>query len=139
MALIELKTNPSPREVRQFASIWLPAFFALVGGIVFALIGSLEWAAAIWISAAGIGWLAWRSLTFARVVYLGWLYAAYPIGWTLSHCVMLVIFYLVITPIAFIMRLIRRDALTRRLEPSAPSYWRPISPDESVNRYLRQS
>ncbi len=138
MALIQLNTDPSPREVRRFASIWLPAFLALVGSIVFALSGSLEWAAAIWVSAAGIGWLAWRSLVFARVVYLGWLYAAYPIGWTVSHCVMLVIFYLVITPIALLMRLIRRDALARRLEPSEPSYWRPI-PDEDVNRYLRQS
>ena len=48
MALIEPNLDPSPRELRRFGAIWLPGFFALIGGAVLYRTGSLPAAAAIW-------------------------------------------------------------------------------------------
>jgi len=45
-----------------------------------------------------------------------------------SPVVMAVIFFVVFTPIAFVMRLTGRDALARRYEPASPSYWKRRDP-----------
>ncbi len=45
-----------------------------------------------------------------------------------SPVVMAVIFFVVFTPIAFVMRLAGRDSLARRYEPAAPTYWKRREP-----------
>ena len=45
-----------------------------------------------------------------------------------SPVVMGVIFFLVFTPVALVMRLAGRDALARRYEPERPSYWKRRDP-----------
>jgi hypothetical protein len=41
----------------------------------------------------------------------------------LTPVLMGIVFYLVVTPMGMVMRLLRRDALGRRLEPAAGTYW----------------
>ncbi len=56
-----------------------------------------------------------------------------------SPVVMAVIFFVVFTPIAFVMRLAGRDSLARCLEPMAPTYWKrrdPPGPAEDSFRNL---
>jgi len=48
------------------------------------------------------------------------------------------VFFLVIAPIAIFFRLIGRDALDRRLDPNATSYWTPLEQDTQPSRYFRQ-
>ena len=45
-----------------------------------------------------------------------------------SPVVLGAIFFLVLTPVAFVMRVIGRDAMKRRFEPAAPTYWVDCSP-----------
>jgi hypothetical protein len=45
-----------------------------------------------------------------------------------SPVVMGAIFFVVFTPVAFFMRLTGRDALARRYEPAAPTYWKRRDP-----------
>jgi hypothetical protein len=45
-----------------------------------------------------------------------------------SPVVMGVIFFVVFTPVALFMRVTGRDALARRYEPAAPSYWKRRDP-----------
>ena len=45
-----------------------------------------------------------------------------------SPVVMAVIFLVVFTPAALVMRALRRDALARRYEPAAPTYWKRRDP-----------
>ena len=58
-----------------------------------------------------------------------WLFAilmlvAYPIGFVLSHVLIALIYYVVITPIALVFRAMGRDVLGKKLDPSAKTYWR---------------
>ena len=54
MALIEIKWNPAERESRHFAIFWLPAFFAMVGAIVFWKTGSRTAAGVLFCVAATV-------------------------------------------------------------------------------------
>jgi len=33
--MLDINWNPSPRELRQFAGIWLPAFAAIAGTLIY--------------------------------------------------------------------------------------------------------
>jgi saxitoxin biosynthesis operon SxtJ-like protein len=74
----------------------------------------------------------------ARCIYLLWIYGSYPIGWVVSHALMGLIYFLVLTPIGMIMKLSGRDPLDRNFQPEASSYWVPRSNNHDPSRYLRQ-
>ena len=41
-----------------------------------------------------------------------------------TRIILSLMFYLLLTPIALVMKLLGRDPLQRRPDPAAPSYWR---------------
>jgi hypothetical protein len=137
MAVIDINKNPSARELRWFG-IMLAVFLAIVG-YLFWRAESARVATIIW----GVG--AALTLVYAavkparRFVYLGWIYAAYPIGWTVSHLLLGAIYYLVVTPIGLLLRMTGRDPLERAFDRSAPTYWTPHNPGSDVSRYFKQS
>ncbi len=73
-----------------------------------------------------------------RPFYSLWMTVVYPIGWVVSHLMMLIVFYLVITPVGLIMRLCGRDSMTRVFESSRTSYWIEHDPAGNIDRYFRQ-
>jgi hypothetical protein len=138
MALIDINWKPSTRELRQFAAIWFPAFFLLVGGLVWWKADSLPIAAAIWgiaLVASVIGYLV---PSFMRLIWVGWMAAAFPIGWTISHVILAAIYYLVFTPIGLLVRLLQGDPMRRKFDRSAKTYWIPHNPGGSTKRYFKQ-
>ena len=137
MALVDINWHPSPKELRIFAVLEL-AFFALVAWWI-----ADRWAAPArrrwcWLlaAAAGVAGLARPSLL--RPVYVVWMLAVLPIGWTVSHLAMAAIYYLVVTPIGLMMRLCGRDPMHRRFDRAVRSYWRTRPPEGQKGRYFRQ-
>jgi hypothetical protein len=61
-----------------------------------------------------------------------------PIGWVISHVILAVIYYLVLTPIGLLLRAAGRDLLARRRDPTAESYWIDRGAKPEVERYFRQ-
>jgi len=122
MALIELNTDPSKKELAWFGLMFL-AFFGLIGGVVWWRFGAPQVSYALWGGAAVIVVLYYAVPAIQKPLYLGWLYAAFPIGWVISHVVMGIIYYLVITPIALIFKVMGRDALDRAVDKDAKTYW----------------
>lgn len=51
-----------------------------------------------------------------------------PIGWLISRLVLIIFFYLVVTPVALIRRFLKHDALRLKSE-KRDSYWEDIEPD----------
>ncbi|REK10868.1 MAG: hypothetical protein DWQ37_15625 [Planctomycetota bacterium] len=138
MALIELKRDPSQREVRHFAFGWLPAACFVLA--VVAVMGYASWSAAAVLGAVGalsivLGAVSPRT---ARGVYLVWMWAAYPLGWLVSHLVIATIYFLLITPMGLVMRLAGRDPLGRRFDREAETYWRPRTREADPSSYFRQ-
>ena len=136
--MIHINWHPSDRELRQFAGIWFPAFWVVVGLIVgsrteqwtslYALVGI----------AAAVAIVGLMQPRLVRPVYLAWMCAAFPIGWLISHLLLAGVFYLLITPLGLLLRLIGRDKLNLRFERKAKSYWTPRDPPPSTDRYFRQ-
>lgn len=135
--MIELKTDPTPRELRQFAGLWFPAF-----GLV---VASLLWKAG-WTQIT-LGWIGVVALIalaglvnprWIKPVFVGLIYLTFPIGWVVSHVLMIGVFYLILVPTGLIMRLIGYDPLRRRLDREAETYWIERPEPSSPKRYFRQ-
>jgi hypothetical protein len=73
-----------------------------------------------------------------RLVYLGWIYATFPIGLVLSHALFLVLFFVVLTPIGCLRRTLGRPAVPRTFDRERESYWQPMEQDDRVERYFKQ-
>ena len=137
MAVIAINTNPSRKDLLWFGLL-LPVFFAIVGVLVWRRTGSLTsgwvlWAAGGSLSALFAVWPASR-----RRIYLGWMYAVYPIGWTLSHLLLGVVYFVIMTPIGLALRVLGRDPLERSFDRTATTYWVRHTPVQRIERYVRQ-
>ncbi len=137
MGLIEINKNPSPRELKWFGLLFA-LFFGLVGAIVLWRSGSRTAAVILWSIGSVAAILFYVIRPWQRFMYLGWMYAAFPIGWIVTHVILALIYYLVFTPIGLAMRLLGKDPMNRNLEPETKSYWIEHRSDEDPARYFRQ-
>ena len=137
MSLVRIEHHPSSRQLTVFASLWL----LFLGGWSLAWAWSDGWT--IWSYSFGAAALVAPILRFIhleslRRIYVLACYATLPIGWVVSHLLLGTIYYGVMTPIAFAMRLVGYDPMTRKLDKDCESYWvaRDETPDPS--RYFKQ-
>jgi hypothetical protein len=135
--MIDKNREPSARDLRVFGLL-LIGFSGLLGGLVSWRFDAPR--AAMGIAGAGLFLaLLYHALPpLRRFIYLGWMKVTYPIGWTVSHLVLAVVFYLVVTPIGLLMRLFGRDRMHRRLDPKASTYWIPRASGVDPARIFRQ-
>ena len=146
MALIHLDLNPPPKVLRAFGLIGLVAF-PLLG-----LLARYQWVifAALPVAAVkptayvlfGLGGYSGLFSLIApkalRPLYVGMSVVGYPIGLVVSYVMMGAMYYLIITPVALAFKIIGRDALNRRFDPDAPTYWARRKPPANMKRYFRQ-
>jgi hypothetical protein len=137
MAMIEINKNPSRKELLWFGTL-IPIFFGIVGGLLYWRLEKPDAGRWIWMAAAAVTLLYFVIPPLRRLIYLGWMYAAFPIGFVISYLVMILIFYVVVTPIGLAMRLMGRDSMCRGFEPAADSYWVEREGKSSQERYFRQ-
>ncbi len=146
MRMIELDFNPGARTLRQFGLIALVAF-PLLGGVCYWRGGLLGFdfgdatlATSLVLAGLGLvsGTLSWLAPRAIRPLYVGLLVITAPIGFVLSYVILGVLFYLVITPLALILRLVGYDPLKREFEREAETYWVEVEPRASKESYFRQ-
>lgn len=147
MALVQIDWHPPPRTLRQFGLIGVAAsaLFALLCYLrPFRPFASLPESAvgevtlALGILAAYCLITAFAAPRALRPLYLVLTALSLPIGLLISYAVMGVVFFGVITPVGLVFRLIGRDALSRRFDAQAPTYWVRRRPPGDVRRYFRQ-
>jgi hypothetical protein len=73
-----------------------------------------------------------------RPIFVGLILLTYPIGWGVSHVLLGVIFYGIVTPIWIILRLIGHDPLQINA-PLGNSLWKSPTGKTDPASYLRQS
>jgi carbamoyltransferase len=136
MAVLDINWRPDQRQLRQFSLLWI-AFFGLIAAYAWWYKESPAAAVSfLFVSFAGI--VGWFRPEFLRPIYVVWMALAMPIGWVVSHLLLLAVYYLLITPIAFLMRLVGYDPLKRQFERSAATYWTPHESSGDSSRYFRQ-
>ena len=137
MRLIQIDHNPSPRQLNVFGVIWL-LFFGVVGGIALNNSGLMPVATVIWGLAVAVPVVGWIVPAFMRLVYVGMAYAALPIGFLVSYLILMIVYYLVLTPIGLMMRLFGFDPMNRHFDGNVDTYWCPREQDDSLSGYFRQ-
>jgi len=136
--MISVNWQPTDRELRQFAGIWFPAFWAIVAVLIGSRTGHWHLPIALLSVAAAIAVAGLIQPRLMRPIYIAWMCAAFPIGWTVSHLLLAAVFYLLIAPLGLLLRLFGRDKLKLRFDPGAKTYWTPRPPPPSSDRYFRQ-
>ena len=84
-----INTDPTRRQLDQFGFIWM-AFFTAAGVMAWLRAGRPAAAAVLWVAALGVPALGWAWPRFMRLVFLGMSYAAWPVGFVVSHVVLAV-------------------------------------------------
>lgn len=130
----QLKTGR--RELRNFG--------LLVGGVLAAL-GIFFWAKG---KALGPWFLVAGALLFVcgaalprvlKWIYIAWMALAFVLGFIVSHVILTVFFFLVITPVGLAARLFGKDFLRLKLDRKASTYWiRRESSKKTAADYERQ-
>ena len=138
MALVEVNRDPSRSELRSFGFV-LPAFFGVVGGLLFWRLQSPHPAQVVWCIGLVVALLYLALPQLRRPLYLAWMHAFMPIGWVVSHGLLAAIYYGVVTPIGLSIRLFRGDPLKRTFDESTPTYWTERDQVSDNARYFRQS
>ena len=123
MAFVEINWNPPLRDLRVFSGL-LIAFSGFIAWKFDSSIG--QGIAAV---AAVVGLVGLIAPQAARPVYVGWMVAVSPIAF---------VFYVVVLPLAILMRLKHRDALRLKVDRSVSTYWLPRETQRDPRRYFRQ-
>jgi hypothetical protein len=146
---MKLQLQPDRRMLRQFAwasllllpglawfLAWrhgLPTPWALAIGGLGVLVALAQIGAFLVSEALG----ALLEKTIAKPVFQGLMLVAYPIGFVVSNVLIAAIFYVVITPIGLVFRLIGRDVMGKRLEPAKATYWHDRGAPRPPSSYFK--
>jgi hypothetical protein len=135
MALVEINWNPNPRELRQFG------ISMIVGFSIFALVAERYWhrprlAAIFLIVGAVAGVLGLTGRGIGMLVYRPWMAIAYVTGNIMSRVLVAGFFFLLITPMGLLTRLMGSDPLQRKNIRS--SYWDDLPTTNDRATYERQ-
>lgn len=138
MALMEIEWHPTPRQLRIFGASGLATSVVAAGVLhyVWGIAGPWPWV--VLAAGAGVFLCSRVSRKVTRGLYLGLTLAAMPIGLGVSYLLLGAFYFLLLTPLALVFRLIGRDAMRRKYDPKAQSYWIAHAPAENMERYLRQ-
>jgi hypothetical protein len=131
-------SGPTEQELRWFGLI-IFVLFAAIGGVVLWRLESWHAAQVLWSIGIAFALIYYAVRPMRRLLYAAWMRLTAPLAWAVSHLVLAIVYYGIITPIALMMRLFGRDKLERRFDAAADSYWIAHPTQESTARYFRQS
>jgi hypothetical protein len=138
MSLIDINWDPKHKELRNFAII------ALIASLIIALLlyiikgVGIQWVIIIITAGFTIFISSFVSLKLTRIIYLGLILVTFPIGWAISMISLTAFYFLLLTPLGLIFRLLGRNPLSRRFDPAAKSYWLTRRQTENLDRYFHQ-
>ena len=138
MALVSLNLKPSKKQLRDFGLVGL--IMCNVVGLLLLGLGKIPLKVFLIFSLAGIAMfvLSRVSTVLIKPVYLVMVLLTFPIGWVVSHLVMGLFYYGIVTPIAVLFRILGRDVLCRKYNPQANTYWIEYKHKRSAKDYFHQ-
>lgn len=144
--LVQLDFRPDAKQLRQFGFIALAAFGLLgvlilwKGGLFGFRFGSAARPIAVgmWVlgGASALLSLVWPQGN--RPLFVALSVLAFPIGFLVSHVVLAVLFFGILTPVGLLLRLLRYDPLDRGFQKDKRSYWVDLPEPTGRRDYFRQ-
>ena len=137
MNLVEVNWRPSSRKLRQYGIVVMVGF-GLIGLLFRFGFKDPEAAWVVWAFGGLSGGLALTGTRAGLPLYWLWMGIGFVIGNVVNRVLMSLVFFLAVTPMALIMKLLRRDRLRLR-RPQTDSYWIDVPPITGQSPYERQS
>ncbi len=138
MSLVEINWYPNRKQLQNFGIIALVAS-AIICLLLYLLKGiAIQWALAIFAAGFIIFLGSMISLRLTRMIYVCLVAVTFPIGLVVSFTLLMAFYFLLFTPLGFIFRLMGRDPLRRKFDPTADSYWLQRNTPENPERYFQQ-
>lgn len=137
MAVVKINWNPDKNVLGQFTEFGM-FFLGLVAAPLMVYRENMTAAVVFWAAAVLLRALSLIKPAWVKPVFIALSVVTWPIGWVVSHTALAVVYYGVFTPLALVFKLMGRDAMTRKFDPDAETYWEAYNPDTGPARYLRQ-
>lgn len=109
------------KELREFGLL-TGAIIAGLFGLIIPLIRGHVLPIIPWIIAAVLGSLAIILPKSLDPVYRIWMKIGLALGWVNSRIILSIIFFIMVTPMAFIMKLLQRDTMARKFDFQLETY-----------------
>ncbi len=145
MSLVEINWRPEAGELRKFGLAMIAGFGVM--GLFFYLrdVHSATWVdwsigtlpMALWIGGGLAGLLGLSGRKAGLPVYWTWMGIAFVMGNIVSRVFLMLLYYGLVTPMGFFMRLSGRDKLMLRRR-EVGSYWCDVPPLKHESPYHRQ-
>ena len=131
-----VKWRPDARELRRFAIAMLIGFFVLGVLSAWKTKGVHMGSIVLWSIGASLAVTAFVP-KLGRIAYLAVYLPTSIIGYVVSNVMLTLMFFLVITPLGIVMKLMGKDVLQQR-RPDRPTQWTPVKETKNEESYYRQ-
>ena len=138
MALFDIQLRPDSRQLKSFGLFWLPGFCLLAALFCWLRFDQQQLAQGL---AAVAAVSVCASLIQPRILqplFVILTIVTFPIGIVVSHLLIATVYYLCVTPIGLLRRLVGKDIMKRRFPAGQESYWIERKKVEDKGRYFRQ-
>lgn len=120
------------KTVKQFGFILSAILFVL--GIIAFFRGhhqyKFEWPLALLFFSLSL--MIPRFLVF---IYRPWMMVAEVISWVVLRVILGILFYLILSPVNWVMSFLKKDILDQKLDPKATTYWKKRTGFSTKERY----
>ena len=133
----QISSSATIKQIRQFG---------LLVGIVLVAAGSWQlyrqiypivrivlWSIGGFLFAGGLLWPQ-----ILKPLYVFWMLLAHMLSWVNTRIILGVIFYLIFTPIALVMRIAQRDGLQKKINKNTSSYWTQRTAPENIKEHFER-
>jgi hypothetical protein len=81
--------------------------------------------------------IGWIFPGFLRVLFIALSAVTFPIGFVVSHLILATLYYLVLSPIGLILRVVKPGLFPKRPDSSLATYWHPRTRHRERNDYFK--
>ncbi len=130
------KKRDELKDLRQFGIV-LAGILIVFGSIHFMKHRTIfaQWFCGTGLIVLCAGLFAPRMLKYAYAVFLK---VAHAIGWFNTRVILIIIYFLLVTPIAIMMKIFCKDPLSRKMDKSASTYWLNRPEPKAVKEQLEK-
>lgn len=126
------KIDVNKKSLREFGSTMCLCFF-IIGSILF--LRHKQGYVIFWSAAFAFLFFAQISPVILTPIYKFWMGFAFCLGWLNTQLILIIVYYIVLTPTGLLVKLFKKDFLNLKIEEGAKSYW--IRKDHSVENTER--
>lgn len=128
--MTKINWHPSPAEMRRWA-VLVAAALAVAGALFYFVnwgifAGGRGFALFLWSFAAGAFSTGITGTKLGLPAYWAWMGFVWTVSWVIGHIALAATYFLVVTPLAVIGRLVGRDRLALQKAGDEISFWQPV-------------